>query len=125
MITLGGQPLPDLVIDQMWAIPPVDARVARTLGGMVHVWEGSVSGRSIDLVGTENSGWIDRAGLDGLFAMASVPGATYELVYEGNSRTVRFRHEDAPVIEATPIVPRPNAESGDRHYGVRIRLMEM
>lgn len=117
--------LPDLVIDGEFEFTGVRAEVAHSLGGTPIVWEDSIQGKPLDLVGTRDEGWIDRTTLLALQALAGVAGATYTLTYESDTYNVRFRHEDVPAIEAFPIIPRPNPDGTDWYSNVRIKLMEV
>jgi hypothetical protein len=125
MILLDALILPDLVRGDDIAWTGVAAEVDTALDGTPVVWEGSRAGRPIDLAGGADTGWISREALLILRSLASVPGATYVLDYEGEAFRVRFRHEDAPVIQATALVPRPNAAPGDWYTNVLIKLMEV
>lgn len=122
-ITLGGIALPDLVFREDFGWTGVEGTMERTLRGRPVVFEISVSGRAVDLVGEENTGWVARSTLESLVALASVPGMTYTLSYEGTSYTVRFRSEDAPPIEASPLVARPNPDDEDWYNNVVLKLM--
>lgn len=124
-IYLNGIELPDLVVDQEFSQVMVEARVARGLGGGLNIWKQIIQGKPIDLVGGSDFAWITRGVLKQLYALASDPAGRYTLSYEGVETTVIFRHEEAPVIEATPIVPRPNHSDADWYYGVRLKLMEV
>jgi hypothetical protein len=103
----------------------VRSQVELTLGGRPIVWEDSVASKEFSLVGTVDTGWIDRSTLVSLHALAEVPNATYELNYEGTVSTVRFRNEEPYCINAFPIIPRPNPDSTDWYNQVEIRLMEV
>jgi hypothetical protein len=124
-ISIDAVSLPDLVIEGEFDFTGVRAEVALSLGGTPIVWEDSVQGKPIDLVGGNDTGWIDRSTLVSLLALAAVAGATYTLTYESDTYNVRFRHEEAPAIEATPIIPRPNPDGTDWYNNVRIKLMEV
>ena len=122
-ITLDGITLPDLVIGNEFAETKVRSVVAESLGGKPIIWETSRSMRLLDLIGGDDFGWIERSVLVSLRARADVVGATYDLVYESDTYTVRFRNEDTPAIEAEPIIPRPNHAAGDYYNNVRLKLM--
>lgn len=124
-ISLGGVTLPELVWDNEFGRAPVESKVDVSLGGTPLIWEQTTEGISIDLVGGTETGWATRSVLVALMALASLPEATYALSYEGDTYTVRFRHEEAPVIEANPVVPRPNHAGGDWYNNIRIKLMEV
>lgn len=119
MITLGGITLPeDMLITNLYAASKIDCTTRKTLGGRTVVYEAAAVGNlPIDLESSSDSGWITKSVLDQVVALV-VPGATYTLSYEGRSFTVRFRNEDSPALEFTPLIPRPNAEAGDYFYGV-------
>jgi len=117
--------LPDLVIDSELGNSSVDADVLLSLGGKPMVFERLVGGKYIDLVGFSDQAWIDRQTLVSLRALAAVPYSTYVLTYEGVTKTVRFRNEEQPVIEASPLLPRPNQAGTDWYNNVRIKLMEI
>ena len=124
MITLDGISLPDLIKEGDLLFTGIEAVVETSLSGAPIVWERTVAGKPIDLAGGPDNAWIDRATLILLRDRASVAGATYTLIYEGETINVRFRNEDAPAIEATPVKPTPETESSDNYNNVRIKLME-
>lgn len=124
-ISLGGIVLPDLVDALLFQWSGVQSVIERALDGTPLVWEQSQGGRPIDLVGGADWGFITHEILEDLQALAEVANATYTLSYEGTDTTVRFRHEEPPVISAAPIVVRPNPASSDYYNNVMIRLMEV
>jgi hypothetical protein len=124
-ITLAGISLPDLVIEDEYAQAGVRSVVEFSLGGRPIIWEDLRYGKTIDLVGTGDTGWIDRSTLEQLQSIANIPLQEFTLDYEGELKSVRFRQEDPPVISATPILPRPNHVDGDWYANVRIKLMEV
>lgn len=103
----------------------VISKVNETLTGRKVVWERQREGRLITLSGTADQAWIERSDLITLYNMASVPEANYSLNFEGTLYTVRFRNEEQPVIEATPLVGRPNHETGDYYNNLLIKLAEV
>lgn len=118
--------LPGLVMANDVSHTGIRSDVAKTLAGGVVIWEtAEPAGRSIDLLGGEDFGWLERSDLQSLQALASVPGASYTLTTADDVLTVRFRNESAPAIEATPIVARPNQEPGDWYNRITIKLMEV
>jgi hypothetical protein len=123
-IELAGVTLPDLIIEDEFSWSGVESRVEFSLSGRPVVAEQEIFGKPIDLVGTDKSGWIDRATLIALQNLAKVPMAEYELTYGTESKTVRFRNEEPPVIFASPIAPSPDQENEDRYNNLRIKLME-
>ncbi|MBF0568274.1 MAG: hypothetical protein HQK95_05340 [Nitrospirae bacterium] len=98
--------------------------VERTLSGGVVVYGNEISGRPIDIEAKENMCWITYAQVKALQAMASVQGAVYALTYEDETFNVRFRNEDAPALELTPILEKSTYNENDYFYG-KIKLMEV
>ena len=124
---LNGVTLTGLVIESDVAPVGVRATVEKTLSGRAVIWEcAEHGGRNIDLVGGSDYGWLLRSALVSLQSMAAVPGATYTLTLsDASTKTVRFRNEDKPAIEAAPIIPRPNPEGTDYYNNIKIKLMEV
>ena len=123
-ITLDGINLPDLVKEADLSWTGLEAVVETSLAGAPIVWERTIGGKPVNLVGGPDSAWITRATLISLRDRAGVARATYTLNYEGELTDVRFRSEDPPAIEATPVKPSPETETGDFYNNVRIKLME-
>jgi hypothetical protein len=123
--TIGGVTLPDVVIENEFAQAGVRSVVEFSLGGQPIVWEDYKYGKYIDLVGSTNQAWITRETLNDLLALIEIPSVSYTLDYEGDTITVRFRHEDPPVLIADPIAPRPNQGDSDYYNNLRIKLMEV
>jgi len=118
--------LPGLVIANDMTGTSIRATASKTLSGRAVVWEETTTGgRTLDLVGASDYGWLTRADLQALNALAATAGATVTLTLaDASTITVRFRHEDT-AIEATPLVARPNPEAADYYNNVTIRLMEV
>lgn len=125
LVTLEGIDLGNLVIDGEFEFSPVQAQVAPTIGGGLVVWEKTRSGRTIDLVGGSDFGWLPRSVLLQVQALAAVPNATYTLIFNGSTSRVRFRHEEGSPVSAPPLVPRPNHADSDYYNNVSIKLMEV
>lgn len=123
---LNAIELPGLVIANDMTGTAIRATASKTLSGRSVVWEEQTTGgRTLDLVGGSDYGWLTRADLQALNALANTTGATVTLTLADSSTiTVRFRHEDT-AIEATPLVARPNPEATDYYNNVIIRLMEV
>jgi len=117
--------LPDLIIQDEFQFSGVGTRVSHSLAGTPIIWQQEEKGQPITLVGSNDSGWIPRSDLEALFALTRVPKATYVLIYENRSLTVRFRHEEPPVITATPVNPRPNSSASDFYHQLLIKFMEV
>ena len=125
-IILGGVTLPDtLSLADPFGNPLIVSNADVTIGGNLIIIEQSVSGRPITIVGDADVGWIEFSVLQALKDLAKVPGASYTLTFESDVFTVRFRHEDQPVISAEPIVARPNHAATDLFNNVVINLMEL
>jgi hypothetical protein len=113
----------DLIVEDEFNWTGVESVVDMSVGGVPIIWESEKTGQPMDLVGGEKFGWLLRGVLKDVHALACVPRATYTLILGGESMTVRFRHEDEPVIEAEPMQPTPDVEDTDRYKNVRIKLM--
>lgn len=113
-----------LWIENELGIADVDARMDLSRDNTPLIWEQASSYRPFDLIGGSNRGVLTRSQLDAIKAKAAVPGATYTMVYNGESRTVRFRTWDPPVIEAEPLGPRERIKDSDIYTNIRIKLME-
>lgn len=125
-ISLDGIELPDLIIEHELSWTGVESKKEMTLGGVPVIWEQSYVGKPINLVGGEtDADWITRETLIALQALASTSEATYSLIHEGTTTTVRFRNEDPPAIEATPIVARARKVLPEYYTKVKIKLMEV
>lgn len=125
-ISIESINLPGLVLADDVSHTGIRSDVAKTLAGGLVIWETQEpSGRVIDLVGGDDYGWLERSVLQSLQALASVPGATYTLTTLAEVITVRFRNENPPAIEATPIIERPNPAAGDWYNKISIKLMEV
>jgi len=122
-VTLESVVLPDLIIENEFAWTGVSAEVARTLAQNLIIWEEEKTGKPLDLVGDYLHGWITRETLNEILELSKVTGASYELQYETDLYVVRFRHEDPPVIEASPLIPRPNQGGTDYYSNVRLKFM--
>lgn len=82
------------------------------------------AGRTITLQGIESAGWITRATLQALYALAQAPDATYTLTLaDTRTFTVRFAPGSAP-ITATPVA-RPELPPSHHPYVATVRLIEV
>jgi hypothetical protein len=80
-----------------------------------------LAGRPITLQGAQDQGWIRRATLLGVRALADAPDGRYVLQLAGGEQfTVMFAPEDA--IEAQPI-SRPELPVGTSPYVATLRLI--
>jgi hypothetical protein len=125
-ITLGTVTLPDdLRFINRYTWTGLQAEVKYSIGGVPLIWEGNLYGRPITLVGDLNTSWIDYETLSNLQSLASVQYAQYTLVFGDEIYNVRFRHEDSPVIEATPVAEYPEYANNDKFAELIIKLMEV
>ncbi len=124
-IELGGIVLPELVLSGNFRFG--DSGVQSVLnvsrGGVPLIFEQTSGYKEADLVGTSDAGWAAYSTLLAVSDLAAVPDATYTLSYEGTDYTAIFRNWEQPVIEADPLVPRPNPENSDLYNNVRIKLL--
>ena len=125
MITLDGINLPDLVKENEFAFTGVEAVAEASLSGAPIIWERGIAGKPIDLTGGPDNAWLNRATLILLRDRAGLAGAIYVLDYEGEIINTRFRNEEPPAIEATPVKPTPEAENNDQYNNIHIKLMEV
>ncbi len=119
----------DLVFEDEYGYSLINASVEKTLGGGVSIQEFQAieKGRPVTLVSTETQGLQSKSTVDDLKALADVSGATYTLTISSNSqtftRTIRFRTELGPPIEAQPFFQRDGLHSDNILYKVRLYLM--
>lgn len=127
LITLGGIDLPDLLFENRDGMSTTRAAVAMSLADTPIIFEeaGTTLGRSADLVGGDDTGWLTLAELSTLLAMANVPGAVYDMTYHDLEIKVRFRNEEQPVIENTPVIGIVDQAETDYFNNIRIKLMRM
>lgn len=71
----------------------------------------------------DESAWMPRAVLEQLHTWAATPGQQMTLGLRGVTRTVIWRHEDAPAISTTPVVHFSDTDPGD-HYVVTLKFLE-
>lgn len=100
----------------------VERSVERSITGAQVVDQAAkVAGRPITLQGVRDQGWIRRATLLAVQALADVPGATYTLkLADGREFEVMFAPENP--IEAEPI-SRPELPASTHPYVATLRLL--
>lgn len=126
MSVLGGVDLgSDIYKEDEHSISRVYSEMVRSRGRVPLIFEQSEGPQPFDLVGSSNRGALKKSKLDALKALADAVDSTIELVYNGVSQTVRFRHWDSPVIEAEPLGGRENMTDNDYYQNVKIKLMEV
>jgi hypothetical protein len=122
---INGVPLPLLKMENEFSRASVLCQSDRALAGNLVIYESSARNLPMDLSGDAEGAWMSRTDLLSLKAMAAVPGAVYPLEFNGANYNVRFRHEDAPVIEAEPIKLFGDPPSDLKYRNIRIKLTEM
>ena len=96
----------------------INSTVYQTIGGKQIVYNYvNNTGLVIDLA-TEDTGWITKQQNDDIRALSNIKDATYTLIYGDRQFIVRFRTEDAPVIDTEPIIARVNQSQNDFYIGI-------
>lgn len=120
-LTLPG----DLAWTDEYTWSPVVQESGYSLTGALIIETASkLAGRPITLQGAADCAWITRAMVNQLSSWRDVPGQQLTITLRGTARTVTFRHEDAPVIEADPILFYGDPIDDD-DYRATIKLMEI
>ena len=97
--------------------------VERTVGGRQAIWvQQLLAGRPITLTATNDQGWLTKAQVDALQALADAGAASYTLLIDDVVYVVRFRFHEPPVLDMQPLIPRNNPEDTDYFIGT-IKLM--
>ena len=129
MITLGGIEFDGTAQCIVWADEFKTSKVAqtnqRTLGGQLVSYElGLVKGIDITLEAQTDTGWLTKAQVEAVKALSEVVASTYTLVFEEQTFTVQFRHDEPPAVDFTPIIYRRNSEPGDFFTGtIKLRTV--
>lgn len=123
-IVLNGVTLsPSLLWEDKDGYSQVAQTVKRTLGGSLVVYHQPLSaGRPITLTANEETGWITKAMLDALQAMALTSGGVYSLNLHGFVANVMFRHHDGIALAFTPLTYKASPSSTDLYVG-QIKLL--
>jgi len=121
-ITLPG----DMLWQDEYTWQPVVQEVAHSIAGALVVESATrLAGRPITLTGDDDMAWVERGTLQQLRAWAATPGKTMTLTLtDGRQFAVVWRHQDAPALEARPVLHRAPAIADDE-YVVTIKLMEV
>lgn len=124
-ISLGGITLSDdMQLEELYQQQIIAGSRRRTLGGrLVRYATSLTAGIALDLVASDDSGWITLATLDQIIALQAVNEA-HELIYESDTFLVGFRYDEPPVIDFRPLIPRPNLASDDWMIGI-IKLVTL
>lgn len=105
--------------------PSVPQTTLRTLDGSLVVFHGQHSaGLPITLESGADAGWRTRAQVEGIAAMAAVPGGVFALLLRGQTHQVMFRHQEPPAFEAKPLINRASPQAGD-YYLATLKLMTL
>jgi len=104
---LGGLLLPNSMqwVDRdSWS--PVIMETARTLAGASVTWSQPLSaGRPVTLAAEDGVTWLEQSAVNTLKDMAAQAGVVFPLVWEEETFTVMFRHNEPPAILFRPIWP--------------------
>lgn len=112
-----------LVWRDRWGSQSVSQTTVRTLGSVPIFYHASLhAGNKVTLESLDDQGWQTYETVQKLYALASVPGAQYLLDLGPVQFSVLFRHEDAPALEATPLIPRTVPQPGD-HFTISLKLI--
>lgn len=120
---LGSVALPD---DMLWQDEYEWTSVVRTIeyaiDGAMHVHVGQrQAGRPITLAAGDDHGWVDRATVDQVLALASsVPGEQTLTLADGRSFAVCFAAENA--VTARPVLAVSDPDAGWQ-YALTVRLL--
>ena len=105
---------PDLDWSDEYAWSPVVQNSSYSLTGALIVQVSTrQAGRPITLAGADDRGWMDGTVIAQLQAWAAVAGKTLTLTLRGVAYSVMLRHQDAPAVEATPVVGYSDPNSND------------
>jgi hypothetical protein len=107
--------------DEFTWSPVVQSEEYSTSGALLLDVSVKQAGRPMTLVGTEHLGWISRAKLLLLQALADTH-EEMEIDYHGRVFTVRFRYTGPPVT-AEKIIPRIPEKETDPYRNLRINLI--
>lgn len=125
----GGAPaVVTLPQDLIWANELGWAKVVQqtqhtTTGALlVDTWA-KQAGRPIELRGSVDHAWTQRAELQALNAWAEQPGQTFTLTWQGAAYPVIWDHA-ATAITAEPIVEYSDPEAGD-WYSITLRFLTL
>lgn len=103
---------------------PVLQTVERSLTGALLVDTHQMTGgRPITLAGADaRAAWLPRSALLVLQGWAATAGQVMTLVLRGSSYQVMWRHQDAPALDATPVIDYSSVVPED-WYRATLKLM--
>lgn len=93
-------------------------------GAMVVETAVKLAGRPITLTSSDDRGWLPFSDVETLRAWSAMAGAEMTLTIRGLARQVVFRHQDAPAVEAFPILFKADYQPGD-WWRVNLKFMEV
>lgn len=113
----------DWTDEHSWS--PVVQEANHTLSGALVVETAEkLAGRPITLESAEDRAWLPFSTVQTLRAWAAIPGAEMTLTLRGQARQVVFRHQDAPAVEAWPILFKAIYQTDD-WWRVNLKFMEV
>ena len=125
MITLNALILPeDLIWDDEFDWTPMAKSAVYAVNGALHLHNAlKQKGRTITLVGDASSAWIDRGGIEALYALLSSAAPMSLTLNDGRVFSVTFAPGDAP-ISTRPIVVYSDPISFDWH-SLTVKLIQV
>ena len=126
-MTLDGIELPD---DLLWVDEfdwnPVAQDIERSLTGALMVQEqAKLYGRPITLTGGDEAGWVTRATVLELMALAEVPSKIMKLTFvDGRVFLVRFNYQTNGVVSSYQIIKSAAPALNDL-YMITVKLMSL
>jgi len=123
-IVLGGVTLSDhMVWEDEFIYASVAQSALRTLGGNIKIYSQQLNkGLPITLVAATDQGWLTKAQVQSIQALANAAGATYGLTIGSDSFSVVFRHSDPPAFEASAL-DQIGAQAPAGYYTATIKLL--
>lgn len=117
-ITLGGVTLnKHIVWENRHEKTNVKQVVKETLGGGLRIFAAASTAGEIIHLQSQESGWLTRAQIEQLEAIAKVPEAVYELVIGTDVHQVMFAHHLGAPVAYKPIAFRMVGDSTDYFKG--------
>lgn len=108
---------PDLIWEDEMRWSPVAQATERSITGALLIdVQARTGGRSVTLVGRENSAWLQRADALALRQWLALPGQEFTLTWNGAAMDVVFDHgegDTSNAFEATPVVDYRDPEDTD------------
>jgi len=117
---------PDLYWSDEHNWHPVEQTAQRTItGAQIISTAARIGGRPLTLEPfDESSAWLPRATVETLRQWAATPGKEMTLTLRGVAYAVLFRHQDAPALDAKPIIHFNDADAAD-WYSATLKFMEI